>query len=112
EYNKGLIDSSVYFSDFNPISGMEQNSFIFQQAAKIGFSHRDLLEYILRNACARYKIAYNPAVENNSGKRRVNVILGGTTSERQVSVLSGTNTWLKLLNSSKYYPVPYILTWE
>jgi len=103
---------SVYFSDFNPISGMEQNSFIFQQAARIGFSHSDLLEYILRNACFRYKIAFNPAAADNAGKQRVNVLLGGLSSERQVSVLSGTNTWLKLLNSLKYYPVPYILTCE
>jgi len=103
---------SVYFSDFNPISGMEQNSFIFQQAARIGFSHSDLLEYILRNACSRYRIAFNPVTEDNTGKQRVNVLLGGLTSERQVSVLSGTNTWLKLLNSLKYYPVPYILTSE
>jgi len=112
EANRGSIDSSVYFSDFNPISGMEQNSFIFQQAAKIGFSHRDLLEYILRNACARYRISFNPSAVSHAGKQRVNVLLGGLTSERQVSVLSGTNTWLKLLNSSKYYPVPYILTSE
>jgi D-alanine--D-alanine ligase len=103
-------DGSVYFSDFNPISGMEQNSFIFQQAARLGFSHSDLLEYILRNSCARYGIAFNPLGRDNSGKQRINVLLGGLTSERQVSVLSGTNTWLKLLNSSKYYPVPYILT--
>jgi D-alanine--D-alanine ligase len=107
-----LADGSIYFSDFNPISGMEQNSFIFQQAAKIGFSHSGLLEYILRNACARYGIDFNPAPADNAGKQRVNVLLGGLTSERQVSVLSGTNTWLKLLNSSKYYPVPYILTSE
>ena len=103
---------SVYFSDFNPISGMEQNSFIFQQAARIGFSHSDLLEYILRNSCTRYKINFNPAAADNAGKQRVNVLLGGLTSERQVSVLSGTNTWLKLLNSPRYYPVPYILTSE
>jgi D-alanine--D-alanine ligase len=105
-------DGSVYFSDFNPISGMEQNSFIFQQAARIGFSHGNLLEYILRNVCARYGIAFDPTIRNNSNKQRINILLGGITSERQVSVLSGTNTWLKLLNSSKYYPVPYILTSE
>jgi len=106
------IEGSIYFSDFNPISGMEQNSFIFQQAAKIGFSHSNLLEYILRNACARYGIDFNPIAADNTGKHRVNILLGGLTSERQVSVLSGTNTWLKLLNSKKYYPVPYILTCE
>jgi D-alanine--D-alanine ligase len=107
-----LSDGTIYFSDFNPISGMEQNSFIFQQSARIGFSHGDLLEYILRNACARYGIDFNPSARDNAKKQRVNILLGGLTSERQVSVLSGTNTWLKLLNSSKYYPVPYILTME
>jgi D-alanine--D-alanine ligase len=105
-------NGTIYFSDFNPISGMEQNSFIFQQAARIGFSHSDLLEYILRNACSRYGIDFNPEKKDNEDKQRVNVLLGGLTSERQVSVLSGTNTWLKLINSSKYYPVPYILTLE
>ncbi|MDR0197082.1 MAG: hypothetical protein LBI36_02535 [Oscillospiraceae bacterium] len=108
-----LLDGGeIYFSDFNPVSGMEQNSFIFQQAAVIGFSHGGLIRYILRNACARYKIPFNPVLRDNVGKRRVNVLMGGVTSERQVSVLSGTNTWLKLLNSSKYHPVPYILTSE
>ena len=38
-----LNDGRIWFSDFNTISGMEQNSFLFQQTSRIGFSHRDLL---------------------------------------------------------------------
>ena len=103
-------DGNIYFSDFNPISGMEQNSFIFQQSTKVGFTHGTALEYILRNACQRYGIEYPSVAQTTSVKRRVNVLLGGTTSERQVSLLSGTNVWLKLMRSEKYAPVPYVMT--
>lgn len=105
-----LEDGSVYFSDFNPISGMEQNSFIFQQATMIGFTHITLLEYILRNACNREHIIFPENKNTVIQKRRVHVLLGGITSERQVSLLSGTNVWMKLLHSKKYFPIPYILT--
>lgn len=107
-----LNDGSIYFSDFNPISGMEQNSFIFQQASAAGLRHKDLLALILQNACARYGIEFHVNDDNISSKKRLNLLLGGITSERQVSLMSGTNVWLKLLNSSKYYPVPYILFQE
>jgi D-alanine--D-alanine ligase len=105
-----LDNGDVYFSDFNPISGMEQNSFIFQQAAKIGFTHGTLLEYIIRNTCKRYSVPYPDTQASVKNSRRVNILLGGITSERQVSLLSGTNVWMKLLYSEKYTPVPYILT--
>jgi alanine racemase len=105
-----LNDNKIYFSDFNPISGMEQNSFIFQQATKVGFTHSSLLEYILHNACVRNKIEYTSVDSQQQNKRLVNILLGGITSERQVSLLSGTNVWLKLLYSEKYTPVPYVLT--
>lgn len=107
-----LDDGTVYFSDFNPISGMEQNSFIFQQAAVIGLRHKDLLALILRNACERNGISFDIPDENNGMKQRINLLLGGVTSERQVSLMSGTNSWLKLLNSQKYHPVSYILFQE
>jgi len=105
-----LMDSGdIYFSDFNPISGMEQNSFIFQQAARVGFSHQQLLEYIL-NSAARRQSKKMPEIQDDTiNKKAVNVIMGGWTSERQVSLMSGTNVWLKLLNSKKYAPTPYLL---
>ncbi|MGH9125309.1 MAG: hypothetical protein ACRDZ8_11375, partial [Acidimicrobiales bacterium] len=39
----------------------------------------------------------------------VPVLFGGSTAERQVSVLSGTNVWLKLQASSRYEPYPCLL---
>lgn len=105
-----MPDGKIWFSDFNPISGMEQNSFLFQQTSRIGFSHRDLLYYVVRHAARRYGLSMPLKKEPSSKKRKpVNVLFGGSTSERQVSVMSGTNAWLKLRRSEKYDPKPYFL---
>ncbi len=105
-----LPNGNLWFSDFNPISGMEQNSFLFLQSAQVGFSHSDLLHFIVRNACIRYGLKFPTAPATNSTEKYpVNVLFGGSTSERQVSVMSGTNVWLKLRKSKKYQPHPYLL---
>lgn len=105
-----LPDGNVWFSDLNPISGMEQNSFLFQQASRVGMSHEDVLVYILKNACSRQGIKFTH--ERRMGttkKKRVNVLFGGSMSERQVSLMSGTNVWLKLRKSNVYDPCPFLL---
>lgn len=105
-----LLDSGeLYFSDFNPISGMEQNSFLFQQGAKIGLTHQSLIYYILNNASKRYNINFPQKDVNIKEKKKIFVLMGGWTSERQVSLMSGTNVWLKLLNSDKYQATPFLL---
>jgi D-alanine--D-alanine ligase len=103
-----LNDGRVVFSDINPVCGMEQNSFLFQQGAWVGMTHKDVLKLILKSACNRYKIA-TPKTNSTSDKQKVPVIFGGDSAERQVSLMSGTNVWLKLLNSKKFQPVPYML---
>jgi len=109
-----LPDGELWFSDFNPISGMEQNSFLFQQSSRIGLSHRGVLKHIVRNACGRYGIKFPDNVSPLSiqKKKPINVLFGGKTSERQVSLMSGTNVWLKLRKSKKYSPEPYLLDTE
>jgi D-alanine-D-alanine ligase-like ATP-grasp enzyme len=107
-----MPDGNIWFNDFNPISGMEQNSFLFQQASRIGFTHADVLRFILKNACRRYGIRFpeRKKVKPAPDKRKtVNVLFGGKTSERQVSLMSGTNVWLKLRGSKIYKPQPYLL---
>lgn len=106
-----LKDGTILFTDLNPISGMEQNSFIFQQSSRIGLTHSGVLGYILSSACARYHISFKPHTSLSSPQQKcpVSVIFGGITAERQVSLMSGTNVWLKLLHSDKYAPQPYFL---
>ncbi|MDE1900266.1 MAG: hypothetical protein KGI37_01320 [Alphaproteobacteria bacterium] len=105
-----LDDGRVIFSDFNPISGMEQNSYLFIQGSRIGFTHGDMLRYIVTRAASRYGIEaeVNPVIKKPDAQK-VRVLFGGTTAERQVSLMSGTNVWLKLLPSADYAPAPYIM---
>ncbi len=98
-----LTDGRIVVSDVNPISGMEQNSFLFIEAAEIGMSHADVLRHIVASACRRHGITV-PAAEwkasdRRDGRARVPILFGGTTAERHVSVLSGTNVWMKLMHS-------------
>lgn len=108
-----LPDGTVWFSDFNPISGMEQNSFLFQQASRIGMSHRDVVRYVVKRSCQRQGIRFPELAEKDVEARLpVHVLFGGTTSERQVSLMSGTNVWLKLRRSKRYAPKPFLLDCE
>lgn len=105
-----LSDGNIWFSDFNPISGMEQNSFLFQQSSRIGFSHQDILRYIVRHAANRNGISFPSSQSSTATKKKeVPVLFGGSTSERQVSLMSGTNVWLKLRKSEEYQPIPFLL---
>ena len=46
-----IQDGHVIFSDFNPLSGMEQNSFLFQEASRLGINHEHTLKMIIQSAC-------------------------------------------------------------
>jgi len=100
-----LKDGTIWFSDVNAVSGMEQNSFLFQQAALLGLSHRQLLDYIINK-----KITKPDASKEK--REEIPVIFGGSTAERQVSVMSGTNVWMKLKSSNKFKPVPLFLSFD
>jgi D-alanine--D-alanine ligase len=108
-----LNNGKIVFSDLNPISGMEQNSFIFQQASRIGITHQELLWNIVNNACNRYGLKlpqYNRPTQHAS--KIVKVLFGGNNVERQVSLMSGTNVWLKLRKSAFYRSEPFFLDLE
>jgi D-alanine--D-alanine ligase len=104
-------DGRVVFSDINPISGMEQNSNLFIQGSHVGFTHCDLLKYIITNAARRYGIECNAkTLKKNPNAKQIRVLFGGNTAEREVSVMSGTNVWLKLIYDKDSNPQPYLLT--
>lgn len=105
-----MPDNTIYITDLNPISGMEQNSFMFRQAAVIGMTHRETLQYVLQHACKRYGIPYKiDCQERQTDKQNVYVLFGGKSAERQVSLMSGANVWLKLIQSEHYTPTPFLL---
>lgn len=102
-----LADGQICFADINPISGLEQNSFLFRQTALIGMTHQQTLLYILKNSCLRNKVAFPSfCLDKKKEKKPVYVLFGNNNAERQVSLMSGTNVWLKLLKSDDYRPIP------
>lgn len=119
---------TIVFTDINLISGMEQTSFLFQQASKVGFSHTNILRSIIHHACLRFPniasvngiTAHMPKGSKSSklnkssphceGARKVFVIFGGDTSERQVSLMSGTNVWLNLQAFNDLEVIPCLLS--
>ncbi|XP_056867302.1 uncharacterized protein LOC108861773 isoform X2 [Raphanus sativus] len=108
ETSRGRKSGDIIFTDINLISGMEQNSFLFQQASKVGFSHSNILRTILHRASSRlphltwhnyefnHLLRGSTTLEASGDVQKVFVIFGGDTSERQVSVMSGTNVWMNL----------------
>lgn len=104
-----MPDGKIWFSDFNPISGMEQNSFMFQQGARIGLSHADMVRMAVRSACKRYNLSIPENLSPAHTRKKVRVLFGGQSAERQVSLMSGTNVWLKLRASKDFDATPYFL---
>ncbi|MBA2367400.1 MAG: hypothetical protein H0V82_00060 [Candidatus Protochlamydia sp.] len=108
-----MPDGTLYFTDINPISGLEQNSFLFRQATLLGMSHREVLYSIVGHACRRWQIPL-PALKKNDviHQNPVHIVFGGKSAERQVSLMSGTNVWLKLLKSNLFNPSPFLFDKE
>ena len=108
-----LRDGRILFTDFNPISGMEQNSFLFRQACVLGMSHGAILQYVIASACGRHGLPFVPqSLDIPAHRQPVAVLFGGKTAERQVSLMSGTNVWLKLRASQRYHPQPFLLDFQ
>ncbi|CAN1276859.1 D-alanine--D-alanine ligase [Linum perenne] len=121
---------TLLFTDINLISGMEQTSFLFQQASKVGFSHSNILRSIIHRASSRFpslesfvnisgdlprrsKPAQPAEALNEKGVHKVFVIFGGDSSERQVSVMSATNVWLNLQAFADVEVIPCLLApWD
>lgn len=96
--------------DINIISGFEENSFLFKQASACGMTHKESIEKILASACHRQNL---PEIRVHTPKKSdpkpVYVILGGSSSERQVSLMSGRNVWFKLAQSSQFELTPFFM---
>ena len=101
--------SSMSFSQILPLLFLSKAFFLLLQ---VGFSHSNILRTIIQHACLRFPSlgSYSNALDTLSRKsarhtessqkrsavQKVFVIFGGDTSERQVSLMSGTNVWLNL----------------
>jgi D-alanine--D-alanine ligase len=107
-------DGSVVIIDPNTLTGMAPSTFLFNQAAEIGMSHTDLINFLIENELHAYKLLDDTAqklhgedMQNtvNDKKIRVAVLMGGDSNEREVSLESGRNVCYKL-SPVKYEVLP------
>lgn len=99
-------NNEVLFFDANPITGMEQSSVFFQQALYAGFTHETLISHLA-------ELASDGPVRhprNWRAKKKVFILMGGDSSERDISLSSGRNVLNKLNQSRKYSPTPILLS--
>ena len=99
-----LCHGEITWSDFNPISGLEQNSFMFLQAARLGMTHQHTLRYVLQSALQRIGLQLPQPVcpTEQEPTQELFVLCGGDTAERQVSIMSGLNVFLQLRHTNCY----------
>lgn len=104
-------DERVIIIDPNTLSGMAPSGFLFHQAAEYGMSHSKLINFLIERELVQYGMISMPSAdiekENvmSTQKKRIAVLLGGDSNEREISFESGRNVCYKL-SSQKYTVIP------
>ena len=103
-------DGTVVIIDPNTLSGLAPSGFFFTQAAQIGMSHTDVINYLIKNELKGYGMDRDLSNETNttqaqSKKIKVGVLLGGPSNEKETSLNSGRNICYKL-SPQKYEVLP------
>ena len=91
-----LADGTVMWSDLNGVPGYGADSLLIQQAALFGYDQSAISFFLLARVLGKAGVTLPPYVRTTEGARRVSVIGGGETSERQVSRMSWLNVIQKL----------------
>lgn len=95
-------EGEVVWLEVNSVPGIGSDSFVFQQSSLLALNHTDIILQVLGNALRRAGKAYEFARDESLPKRRIAVIGGGTSSERDVSRMSWLNVILKLQQTQRY----------
>lgn len=106
-------DGRAVIIDPNTLTGMSPSTFLFHQAAEVGMSHTDLINFLIENELHSYGIFSQDTTQNKETtmqvapqqKIRIAVLLGGDSNEREISLESGRNVCYKL-SPHKYEVVP------
>lgn len=89
-------NNDIVIIDVNTICGMDPSSFLFNQAAYVGMSHTDFINYLLTLELG-VPMHHEKLPTNEVHKKlRIAVLLGGDNNERETSLNSGRNICYKL----------------
>jgi len=98
-------EGNVVVLDSNPISGMGPSSFVFRQAAEIGMGHGQLINHLIKTELKNYHMEQVVQEKIIQNKKRIVVLLGGPSNEKEISLESGRNICFKL-SPEKYEVIP------
>lgn len=105
-------DGKVVIIDPNSLTGMGPATFLFHQAAEAGYSHAQLINLLIENELLKYgmtgarpKHRSDDVGDHTGKKRRIAVLLGGDSNEREISLESGRNVCYKL-STVRYEVIP------
>lgn len=105
-------DGRVVIIDPNSLTGMGPATFLFHQAAEAGYSHAQLINVLIENELLKYgmtkaipKTAKDGMNDQVSSRKRVVVLMGGDSNEREISLESGRNICYKL-SPVRYEVIP------
>ncbi len=107
-------DGRCIIIDPNTLTGMSPATFLFHQAAEVGMSHTNLINFLIEYELRFYGLGDivigknregTVVPESNEKKIRIAVLLGGNTNERETSLETGRNVCYKL-SPNKYDVIP------
>ncbi len=99
-------EGAVIITDPNSLAGMAPSSFVFRQAAEIGMSHTSFINHLIETELLNYGITNNKQEirMNEHTKKKIGVLFGGRSNEKEISLESGRNIIYKL-SPHKYEPI-------
>lgn len=111
-------DGNIIIIDPNSLSGMAPSSFLFVQAAHNNMSHSHLINYVIESELQAYgmlndvlRFEQQEMSRMHITKKKIAVIMGGQSNEKEISLESGRNVTYKL-TPHKYEAIPLFLSRE
>ena len=104
-------DDTIVIIDPNSFAGMAPSSFVFRQAAEINMSHTCFINHLIKTELSYYGIetTHQENQMTQESKKRIGVLLGGRSHEKEISLESGRNIMYKL-SPHKYEAVALFVT--
>ena len=98
-------DGKIIIIDSNPLSGMGPATFLFRQAGEYGMGHSELINCLIKAELKHYKMTRKYKSKKNIDRKKIVVLFGGASEEREISLESGRNVCYKL-SSERYETIP------
>lgn len=107
-------NQDIIIIDPNSLPGLDPASFLFREAAEINMSHSRIINHLIETELIYYNMTpTRPTfIDHNSmntTKKRIAILLGGDSNEKEISLASGRNITYKL-SLQKYDAIPLFVT--